>query len=294
MEKERDTQSVDILNLAEIQPAARVLIHEALHHIELFHSDKEYHNLHHTKAVMRRCLMFLECVKSSNPELVSDREMELGLIAAAHHDVIQESHEENGMRVYHRGENELLSAQEAVKAMQKMHTIDGSPIYSDDEISLVSEAILHTVPEWSSEYGTMIQPKLGPNSSIIARALAFADIGSGGMDGPEEAQRDSREYFLELHPAIARRLQEKPIHPREYPAMRKMILEWNASQLGFVEGRRARMDDELEGLPENAIKALKSQVFTQFENTLSGAEVLLEDMGKASDEVLSNWMYRAA
>lgn len=59
-------------------------------------------------------------------------------------------------------------------------------IFSDDDKATVQRAIDTTVPGWDVKNGTVMQPNLKENNSLVERAPALSDLATAGMDGPEK------------------------------------------------------------------------------------------------------------
>jgi len=151
-----------------------------------------FHNSVHTERIIERTGLIIDAIKEANPELVSEKTKVLGTISAAFHDTVQGWEEKNakdgdfakttiGRFV---GQNEKASADLGAEFMDKSNKESNMEIFSEDDKKILREAIEATVPGFDPKKG-VIQPNLNENSSIVARALALADLGGAGMAGPE-------------------------------------------------------------------------------------------------------------
>lgn len=91
-----------------------------------------------------------------------------------------------------------------------------------------------------------MQPNLNPDSGLVAQAVALADLGAAGMDGPQRLIRETYELFLEDNLDFARALSNvNNISLSEQSNYRQRLLEWIQVQIDFVNGRKARLAVEL-------------------------------------------------
>src|SRR4051812_450171 len=109
-----------------------------------------FHNARHTVGVLRRTGALLRAMEAS------ERECQLGMLAAAFHDVVQlwEPNPTPDGRVLRRrlaGQNEADSAAEAIFMMDRMGQAD----LDGQDLDLVRQAILATVPAWDVENRTV-------------------------------------------------------------------------------------------------------------------------------------------
>jgi len=267
-----------------------------------------FHNRRHTNDVMRRTRALLEVVREGGA--ITERDVKIGMLAGAFHDTVQRWEEsrakwqENGkevenhekvMRRRFAGENEDASAAEASAFMDKAVEESGDPgIFSEDDKRIVAEAIGATVPGFNPEKGTVTQPNLKEKSSLIAHAVALADLGTAGMDGPEKFASEGdalfREENLDILEALHKPLNE--IHEDQKEYYRKRMLGWSKFQAVFAAGRRSLLEEELRGIPEGVRDSVK-KLFSRFDETIGSAkkigerrdnmtfEELLRDMGYA-------------
>ncbi len=234
----------------------------------------EYHNTRHTESVIRRTKEILKAIVQANPAGRNERLVGLGELAGGWHDTVQDgevdSIEDSSFtkKLLRRfaEKNERKSADEAVEYMRST-----GGAFSEEDEQAVRQAIETTIPQFSPEVGTVVQPNLTPESGVIARAIALADIGAAGMDGPEEFSREGNAVFREDNVDIAEALQHpEAVSDAQKDFFKKRMLGWSGVQESFAAGRKARLDAELEGLSEEEKTAVKA-LFTKFDESIQNA-----------------------
>lgn len=258
-----------------------------------------FHNTHHSRDVARRTELILSTIRQAAPHLVSEHDVKIGKLAGAFHDVkqrweenrIQEGAFTKVMRKRFAGENEAKSADAAIAFMERANRESGKEIFSKDDKKVLREAIDATIPGFNPEKGTVVQPNMNRESPAIVRAVALADLGTAGMDGPEKFIPEGDALFREENLDILEAMKNPdgiPDSQKEY--FRKRMISWSASQSKFAEGRRALLDAELDGLPAEAQEKVR-ELFTHFDTSIEAAtqktarrasmsfEALAADMG---------------
>ena len=246
-----------------------------------------FHNSRHTKDVVRRTDAILAAIQEARPDLVDSKQRSLGRFAGAYHDTVQnyeedrlqDSEQEKVRRKRFTVKNEAASADEATDFMRKINDEAGAEIFTKMDMDVVRHAIDTTVPGFDPEKGTVIQPNLKEQSSIIERAVALADLGAAGMDGPDKYIVEGRNVFREENLDILRAFEglekdtdpEKELPPDKVEYFKKRMLGWSASQVRFAEGRKAKLEDELNGLPEDAKNAVR-ELFNKFDETIDASK----------------------
>lgn len=280
-------------------------IKEALSKIQEKYEDSpqeqnnlDYHNREHTEMVMERTAKILQTIREADPGLIKERDITLGRLAAAFHDIVVNwkadriSNKEGGFKIIRKrfiGPSEEGSAEEAVAFMDKVNQESAREVFSSKDKEAVKEAI--KVTTFDIKEGVVIQPNLTKESPPVVRAVALADLGGAGMAGPEvfllEGDKLFREDNLDIRKAV-KNLQNISEEQKEY--YKKRILAWSEGQVGFAQGRKALLKKELSGLPEPA-RSRVAGLFNQFDQSLLAAkeraqrrremtfEELLEDMG---------------
>src|SRR3989344_377558 len=252
----------------------------------------EYHSTKHTKDVMRRAGLILRAMTKGDARLIR-----LGEFIAANHDTVQKYDvvEADGkkMRKRHIEKNEEASAEEAIAYLE---TIDPGLVSAHDKY-LVEQAIRATIPGFvvnkEEGYATVVQKNLNEQSDLLVRAVALADLGTAGMDDPETFVLEGDAIFREENLDIAEALQDPAaITDEKKQAFIKRMLAWSDSQYAFARGRKALLDKELAGLPEEAQEAVRA-LFTQFDDSIHRAQAKT-DMRKtmAFEELVRDFGYK--
>ena len=285
-------QSVEKIQENPLEVSARKGILKALDIIrERFEqsSEKEnnleFHNTRHTKDVIRRTALILETIQQYAPDAVSDKDIALGKIAAAFHDVVQ-NWEANPLpnkiiRKRFIKDNELASAEEA-RAFLEQENQKAEGTFTSEDLGVIEEAIRGTIPDWEPKNNTVFQPNLTEQSSLITRALALADIGTAGMDGAEMFLREGDALFREENLDIVRTLQQsESITEEQKTRFRERLLQWTQIQPTFASGRKMLLQQELQGIPLEAIPAVQ-KLFEKFDESILAAKNRVEERNTMS------------
>ena len=267
------------------------LIKERFEHAASPEGNLEYHNAKHTENVIRRTKEILKAIaQADRTAALSERLMKMGELSAAWHDTVQEYEVESvadssftkKMRKRFADKNERKSAEEAVEYMR---TMNGA--FSDEDEQVVRQAIEVTIPQFSPEIGTVVQPNLASESGIVARAVALADMGAAGMDGPEQFSQEGNAIFREDNVDIAEALQHaETLSENEKDFFRVRMLGWSEIQERFAGGRKAHLDAELKGLSEEEQTAVKT-LFVKFDESIEAARERTERRRAMSFEELA-------
>ncbi len=151
----------------------------------------------------------------------------------------------------------------------------------------VAESIDATVPGFDSETNTIIQPNLDEESAIIARALALADLGTAGMDGPENFLVEGDALFREENMDVTDAIRNsKDLSDEDKNQMRRRMLNWTVFQSSFTQGRQVLLGKELEGLPPKAQEGVGA-LFDKFDQTMTACKERMEGRKDMSFEELA-------
>lgn len=264
----------------------------ALKHIEqqydnenLPHDERlDYHNAQHTHDVVERTVKILSICEQEMDD-VSKRDILIGALAAAFHDTVQEQTEESGvvevapheyqneehtftkrMRRREIGGNERASAEKLITLMRSVNEYADHDLFSVDDEERVMEAIMVTEPTFSDEKG-IFQGNLKEETSVVARAVAFADLNDIGIENPEKSWAAVtaifREENMDMHDAI-RRLPSMSDAEKDYHRVR--VKKFLVRQRGFKKNREDHVRREISALPPTVQKRLWDEVFTEFAN----------------------------
>lgn len=239
-----------------------------------------FHNTAHTKDMKERAKRLASVIHEADLTFFPERNIKIAEFAGSYHDTVQkwvenrvkEDDFEKVMRRRLSGDNEKASAKEAVDFMQKVNEESGMEIFLDDEKFSVHEAIMATVPGFDPEKGTVIQPSLTPESGVITKVVALADLGAAGMDGPRKFLPEGDALFREENLDILDALKHpEAINDEEKEYYRNRMLGWTKFQPKFAGGRQALLEKELEGISEPAKKAVR-KLFDKFDASIKTAE----------------------
>lgn len=185
------------------------------------------HGMQHTKDVMGR---FKLLAKAMN---VPEREMQLGLLAAAFHDIFQ-----------------ISERTSCVELRTWLDENSPGPLLLA-EIDLMCEAIMATVVY--SHHGEIYQPNLKYESKKVVRCLALADLGAAGMEEGPKFISCSDQIFKDINPDIYACLLvckhlSKKLSADQEELHKKRIIDWLNYQLQFVADRQKNLPLELGNL----------------------------------------------
>ena len=228
-----------------------------------------FHNKEHTEGVKRRTDIIMDAFRQVG--LVNDRDAILADLAAAAHDVVQrwDTHVVDGKEMRHRfqGENEKETV---AWALQQMDDVGG---FSEEDRKKVEEAILATDAPFDLEMGTCVQKFLSKETSPVAFAVAFADLGEAGMD-PDAYLKGGTTLFREANMdmlTVDLRRQEdesEEDHADRTESYRERMLGWIKFQPSFAMGRKLVTEKEIAMLPEAAQESVGNILTEKFEETI--------------------------
>lgn len=256
-----------------------------------------FHNVEHTQGVMRRVEAILKAIQEADPALVSDHDIEIGRLASAYHDTVQQWEEnrvkdgdfEKVLRKRFIGKNETASSDEAVAFMLKAN--ENEVIFSDDDKVTVQRAIDTTVPGWDVKNGTVMQPNLKESNSPVERALALSDIGVAGIDGPEKFLPEGKALFREENLDILEAIRSGEDIPKaKQEFFKKRMVGWLKSQAGFAKGRQARLEEEIKSIPSEEARKSVAKLFSKFEDSIKASKEVADEAEGMTFEELVKYM----
>lgn len=257
-------------------------------------NNLDYHNTLHTQNEIQRVDKILRTIMNADPSLITERDIKLGCLVGAFHDIINDNHPEPKqdnefvkiMRKYHRGDNEKASAQKLIAFMQRANYKSTKEVFTKKDMEIGEEAHKATIPDFDSENYTAFQPHLDKNSSLIARAIALADLGSAGLDGKEAFLADGDNFFREENIDIANAVKNiENLNNEQKQYYKKRMLAWSEFQPKFAQGRKNLLDKELEGVPNTAKNAVRA-LFNKFDESIQAAQERAENRKIMSFEEL--------
>lgn len=247
------------------------IVRERFEHTENARDRLAFHNSEHTESVIERTGRILKAIQKALPHMVSDRDIALGRFSAAAHDTMQIWSERDGERKRDTENNEFQSTRDAFEFMRKSNIEAAQEIYTADDFATVGYALHATIPKFNSEQGTVIQPGLLHDVPLVAQALALADLGTAGMDGPERFLKEGNALFREEKLDVLEMLQYPEVLTNDQiENICERIRKWSWFQVSFAVGRKALLDAELEGIPEEARESVWA-LFSHFDESIDAA-----------------------
>jgi hypothetical protein len=246
-----------------------------------------YHNREHIEDVQRRSIIIFDAIIPYFQVSPADTErMRLLLdLCAVAHDAIQLFIPQTTpatSRKREAGVSEILTIEKLITYIKDLnqqlqeHDIDRSIQFSDADISVIQEAIEATICAYDPVDRAIYQPDLYDRSkslSLVSKILAFADIGSLGMDGIAAYNREGSLIFLEENPDIIPLISTDAIaaleidRPALYENIRQRLLNRANFQVNFAKSRMSRFPQEVAGFSDQVISILTSHVFQYLNNT---------------------------
>lgn len=241
-----------------------------------------YHNTIHTRSIIGRTVAILTLIHRAAPGVVSERDILLGAHAAALHDYFNESEIiSSGILTVRKragGANEMNSTDAALGLMK-------SPDFFESDRRIMREAIPGTIVAFDPNKG-LIQPNVSADSSLVTVALALADVGSAGMEGPDALTADSYRLFVEDNVTLSRFLNGyASLTLEQKDELKRKFVSFMAFQKTFVLGRMEEFHERLSYIPDSARIPIH-QLFFHFEDSLHHAELLGEQAKSMSFEDL--------
>lgn len=242
------------------------------------HEALPFHDREHSEGVRKRTQEIMEMFQGLG--LANERDLMLAKLAASAHDVVQlwkvNAIDGKQMRQRLSGKNEQHSVQ---WAQEQMETIGG---FTSEDFVKVEEAILATIAPFDLNYGTCVQKNLSKDSSPIAFAVAWGDLGEAGMDtaayleGGKTLFREDNLDMLGINPHKQEGESEEGYQERTKP-MRDRILGWIKFQPGFAAGRKQVMRNEITLLPHEIQQQANETILGKIDNTILEAKQRAED-----------------
>lgn len=305
MSKEQQPGTVDRkrVDIATYRKAIDTLVDRTLATIEQKYERNPYHNTRHAKAVIERSVQILQAIKAIDPTLVSEYDIEDARVNGAKHDEIYETHSEkkreaDGVSLMRKRNDDVekRSADKLAEDKTRLNQELGQPVFSAVGIQTGKQAIMATVPDWSEELGTIIQPNLGTAEAPLIPlviALAAADLAAGGMKGlagetaAQEGKRVGSEVFREENFDIAKAFKRgKPLTQEKGDFFKRRMITWSERQVRFYQGQKTRLPDLYSKIEDPHLRQVMQEVitelFSEFDSTIAAAQQTLEARQKMS------------
>ncbi|AFY57848.1 hypothetical protein Riv7116_5476 [Rivularia sp. PCC 7116] len=260
-----------------------------------------FHNHAHAEAVQRRAEIIFNAIKPFWNQICyqsdssdSKRAKYLIDICAASHDMIQEflplkSPQTARQRESGVSENATINKLiEFIKHLNQKYTLENPELpalFTQSDLEIIRKSISATICYFDTNDNSIYQPDLYNSEEQIllnARIIALADIGGLGIDGIAAYFQEGSLILLEENPDIIPLIKEfltkkedSSNNKEVYENLRERLLKRAKFQISFAKGRLARLNRELEGLPEEVVLILKEKVFKHLnEQTIEQIEAL--------------------
>lgn len=255
--------------------------------LEIFEQEVErqklyYHGLDHVYGVARRARLIFDTsvlfyTSRAQSGISLNRQHRLLYLSAIAHDMLQIFLPQTSPHTPRRrqsGQSEKATFERLLSLIEQVNQSaiyyrSAQPIFTAAEVAVLQEAIEATVCQYDPVDGSIYQPLLylehrqGRSLSLVAHSIALADIGTLGIEGVEAYRQEGRLLLVEENLDIVAFLEEPSSFDSAFREnLRQRLLRRARFELSFARGRLNRLDRELQGLPEEAIEALKAQVFT--------------------------------
>jgi hypothetical protein len=254
---------------------------EALGVIHWKYATRPYHNIQHTKNVLRRTETILTALTSVPEGDFGPRLLDLGRLAAAFHDI------EHVPRL--TPENEEISAKQAVDWMRACND-KRQEIFRDSDTTIVQEAIMATVPKWSSDglFGQpgLFEPYLTPASRLVAAALALADVAVAGLEGFEQYQTEGDQLFREKqegtpHQTILASPQRRSdLSPKKKKKINDELIAWLTKQVCFATDLRDHHMPRVLALVDEGSREIMRDLFKEWARSIAESKKRLSSAEK--------------
>ena len=246
---------------------AGILTHKGLELVKERFGDQEnpkdhyhYHNQAHSEKAISRGESILKTARIGGM-VIADTDIALTRLIIARHDTVQEYRQKTDwpegsddakygriFRARFIGANEQASIVEIWQEMQRVNQEEGKTVFTRSDAQIAQEAIRGTVPVWSLEQKTVIQPTITSESSLVARAATLADLSEAGMT-TESFTASGNYLFLEENLDM-HGLDVAALSDEEKTYYKKRMVKWLKDQIDFAKGRKAMLAQETAGLPE--------------------------------------------
>lgn len=249
-----------------------------------------YHTLDHALAVKRRAEQIFRQIEpillneeAQDPQELARLENLLSLCALAH-DMVQQFTENPEPQIPRKripGISETATFNKLNQYIQQLNqTLEQqnchcSLLFSDRDLAILQEGIIATVCQRDPQAGkasysfsaySIYQPYLYQDhystTSLIAKIIALADLGTLGMEGVENYIKEGILVFLEDNLDLKSLILQGEIPPVDLRANTKIrLLSMTRFMVSLAEERKARFELEITGFSSQACQILREQIF---------------------------------
>ena len=213
-----------------------------------------FHNQLHTIGVERRAVQIAECIGFEDIELVR--------LCALFHDIVQDYEVKQCGVFLKRSRKTGYNEKESFDVFIEYITQYYSEYF--ERIDEIKSAFLATIPSFKQDQ--VLQKNLTPESPLLARILAMADLGSAGMESAEVFFSEGcvlfREGYLDLYGAGIDDFYDEFIR-----AMIGSMHNWLKGQISFIKSRKEIFEDDIK-IFDDIIKGELTKLFSNFDVNL--------------------------
>lgn len=236
-------------------------------------NNLDFHNSAHSVGVYDRASAIYPLIFTPS-ELVPtlERGLDLVRLSAAFHDVDQawsEREEQDNFGLWRVRDAVLGREQRSFAQLRQLiewRQLDGA--FAPGELDILSEAIIATEAQYDPNLGTVIQPHLNSTTSLVAQAVAMADLSYPGMVGGKEFCRAGDALFRENNLGIKQLIEatkhQESLRPDIVQAIANRIRHWSRRQVLYIRSRRRRFQQEINFLPKHGRECV-AQLFTSWD-----------------------------
>src|SRR3989344_3264854 len=209
-----------------------------------------FHNSEHTMGVIRRTEKILKAIQAADQNLVNSHDLEIGRLASAFHDTVQEW--------------DKNTVQRAINATVPGWDMENKTIKQpnlQDNNSLVERAV-----------------------ALSDLATAGMD---GPEKFVKEGKALFREENLDILEAV-RSGEDIPKDKQE--SFKKRILGYLKSQANFAKGRQARLEEEIQPIRHEEAREAVAKLFSRFEDSIQKSKEVADEAEGMTFEELVEYM----
>lgn len=259
-----------------------------------------FHNYAHAEAVRRRAEIIFNAIEPFWHKICDEpvscdsyRAKKLIEICAVSHDMVQEFlplKSPQTARQRESGVSENATIDKLIGYIKDLNqkfiakNPQNCPLFAQADLEIIRKSISATICLFDTDDNSIYQPDLYNSEQQIvlnARIIALADIGGLGIDGIRAYFQEGSLILLEENPDIIPLIknflakEDSSNDDEAYENLRQRLLKRAKFQISFAKGRYARLNKELEGLPQEVVSVLKEKVFKYLnEQTIQKIEAL--------------------
>ncbi len=270
-------ESIEQIKSFALQEFQREIVQKQLY----YHTYEHVHNVQRrSQRIFQAIRPYWEVASDENLSLINLPQMELLLdLCAIAHDMVQifvPPTQTHAPRKRQPGVSEMATIDQLLAYINKLNqqlqksTSDSPARLTDEELTIIREAIAATICVYDPTEQAIYQPSLYEENQLlspIARILALADIGALGIDSIKVYNQEGSILFLEENLDVIPLLLDGTIYSLNssnsqlYENIRQRLLSRCRFQVSFAKSRLARFEQEIADFPHDTISTLTHDVF---------------------------------